>query len=132
MSKHSREDLARQLSALHAAIDNLRTMLLTFRESTEQFITLVEEGEAVLPALRRIEWRELRPDLAEALELFEATRQRARVGILALGRAQGATLSEIGRQLGISRQFASHLAALAEKTESPPGTGSAEDASTGA
>ena len=118
MPKKRKEELARQTAALHEAIDDLRRMLLRFKESTGKFATLVEEGEAVVPALETIQGPILRRDLSDALEVFEAARQQARVAVLALGREQGASLSEVGRLLGISRQLASHLVADAEDANS--------------
>jgi len=114
MSRKRKEELERQIAALHEAIDELRRTLLHFKKSTATFVQLVEDGEAVYPALEQIQGPILRRDLTDAVEMFEATRQRARTAILTLGREQGASMSEVGRLLGISRQLASRLVAEAD------------------
>lgn len=118
MSKKRKEELIRKTAALHIAIDDLRSMLLHFKESTGKFAALVDGGEAVVPALESIQTATLRRDLTDAFEVFEAIRQQTRVAVLALGREQGASLSEVGRLLGISRQLASQLVADAENVNS--------------
>jgi len=99
-----------QLGRLHDAIDTLRTELLHFKEATGSAGTLVGRGTAMVDALACVQGPQLRQDLADALRGFEEQRHRARLAIIALAREQGASISEVGRQLGISRQLAYRLA----------------------
>jgi len=57
-----------------------------------------------------------RRQVTEAIEEFEAARHQLRLALFALGKEEGASISEVGRVLGISRQLASRLAAESEET----------------
>jgi hypothetical protein len=58
-----------------------------------------------------------RRQVTEAIEEFEAARHQLRLALFALGKEEGASLSEVGRVLGVSRQLASRLAAEADRTQ---------------
>ena len=48
--------------------------------------------------------------MTEAVEESEAARHQLRLALFAVGKEEGASISEVGRVLGISRQLASRLA----------------------
>jgi hypothetical protein len=48
--------------------------------------------------------------VTEAIQEFEAARHQLRLALFSLGKEEGASISEVGRVLGISRQLASRLA----------------------
>jgi len=111
MAITAKKEFDNRLAVLHDAIDTLRAELLNFKKATTRSAALVDQGMDVVHALACIKGPKLRSDLAEALDGFEEHRHRMRIAILALGQEQGASLSEVGRQLGISRQLAARLAA---------------------
>lgn len=57
-----------------------------------------------------------RRQVTESIEEFEAARHQLRLALFALGKEEGASISEVGRVLGISRQLASRIAAEADVT----------------
>ena len=114
MPTPAKREFEEHLALLHAAIDTLRAELLNFKKATGSARTLVDRGTDMVDALACVQGPQLRQDLADALRDFEAQRHRARLAIIALAREQGASISEVGRQLGISRQLAYRLAAEEE------------------
>jgi len=59
-----------------------------------------------------------RQKVTEAIELFEASRHQLRLALFAVSLEEGASISEVGRVLGISRQLASRIAAEATRGDS--------------
>jgi hypothetical protein len=115
MSKKS-EQLVREISALLEATETLREVLGRYKRANARLARRVAQGESVLEAFDGLEGAMQRHrELTETLEEFEAARHHVRVALFALATAQGASLSEIGRRLGISRQLASRLAAEADE-----------------
>ena len=111
--------LVGQISALTEATDNLEDVLVRYKRAIAGLAAHVEEGESVLEAFDGLDGAMLRQrELTETFEEFEGARHRVRLALFALAMAQGASLSELGRRLGISRQLASRLAAEAEGTNS--------------
>jgi len=112
-----RKDLVRQISALTEATNNLEAVLVRYKRAINDLATHVEEGESVLEAFDELDGAMLRQrELTETFDEFEAARHQVRLAVFALATAQGASMSELGRRLGISRQLASRLAAEAEDT----------------
>jgi hypothetical protein len=111
------EHLVRQIAALDEATGNLKEVLVRYQRAITGLATHVEAGESVLEAFDGLDGAMLRQrELTETFEEFEGARHQVRLAVFALAKAQGASMSELGRRLGISRQLASRLAAEAEDT----------------
>lgn len=112
-SKH----LVVQISALTEAVDHLDEVLVRYKRAIAGLASHVEEGESVLEAFDGLDGVMLRQrELTETFDEFEGARHQVRLALFSLAMAQGASLSEVGRRLGISRQLASRLAAEADGT----------------
>jgi len=109
--------LVRQISALTEATNNLEAVLVRNKRAINDLAAHVEQGESVLEAFDELDgaMRHQR-GLAQTLDEFVVARHQVRLAVFALAIAQGASLSELARRLGISRQLASRVAAEAEDT----------------
>jgi hypothetical protein len=116
VSKRSK-NLIRQIDTLTVAVESLEDVLGRYKRAVAGLATHVEEGESVLESFDGLDGAMQRHrELTETLEEFGAARHQVRLALFALAMAQGASMSELGRRLGISRQLASRLAAEAEDT----------------
>ncbi len=105
-----REHLVRQIAELVESAARLRAQLQRYERAMSKISQRLEDGEPAvtaamgtgIPAQRRL--------VTETIEEFEASRHQLRLALFALGKEEGASISEIGRVLGISRQLASRLA----------------------
>lgn len=70
----------------------------------------LEEGEPVFGPDEDTEAPAHRQRVTEAIEEFEASRHQLRVVLFAVGKEEGASITQVGRVLGISRQLASRIA----------------------
>jgi len=117
MSTQKRRRLIEQISVLVDSAALLRSELLGYEKTMTSIARRLERGEpgiaassgTVIPAQRR--------QVTEAIEGFEAARHQLRLALFALGKEEGASISEIGRVLGISRQLASRLAGEAARAD---------------
>jgi len=117
MSKNS-EQLVRKISGLVEAAEALSDVLDRYRRANVQLAARVEQGQPVLEAFDALEGAMQRHrELTETLEVFESARHHVRRALFALSTEQGASLSELGRRIGISRQLASRLAAEVDDGE---------------
>ena len=111
------ERLAVTMKHLVEMTDHLTEVLQRYKTSSMELAARVERGEtleAVFPAIQG----PARPrEVTEVLVEFEAARHQVRMAMLELGGEQGITISEMGRQLGLSRQLASRLAAESRATQ---------------
>ncbi len=97
--------------------ESLREVLARYKRANADLVKRVAQGESVLEAFDGLDGAmQSQRELTDKLEEFEAFRHQVRVALFACATAQGASLSEIGRRLGISRQLASRLAAEADKS----------------
>lgn len=111
MSKKS-EHLVREISSLIETTESLREVLSRYQQANDNLAKRVGQGESVLEAFDGLDGAmQGQRELTEKLEEFEAVRHQVRVALFASATAQGVSLSELGRRLGISRQLASRLAA---------------------
>ena len=93
-----------------AEVDRFVQEMATLVEVTEE-----EKGEPLVDALHALHGPLQRREVTEAIQRLEAARHRIRLAMFALGRAQGTTASELGRELGFSRQLAASLATEASE-----------------
>ena len=96
-----------------AAIDDLKGALEEYRRINRELRRRVGAGEAADLVLGSNGGGEQRVALDDALEGFNRTRDTLRAAIIALGVGQGRSISEMGRRMGISRQYAARLASRA-------------------
>ena len=103
--------LVSEISALVEATERLRETLGRYKRANANLARRVSRGESVLEAFEAMDGAmDRQRELTEILEEFEAVRHRVRLALFGLAGAQGASMSELGRRLGISRQLASRLA----------------------
>jgi hypothetical protein len=95
----------------------LRTELQTYEDALHRFIGHLYAGETAVTSARNVNVPLYRQSVTEALETFETTRRQMRLAMLSLGQEEGASISELGRSIGVSRQLASRLAAEAAEEE---------------
>jgi DNA-directed RNA polymerase sigma subunit (sigma70/sigma32) len=86
--------------------EQLRAAEVSYRRA----IRALDEGLRVGDILDLVAAASTRTDLNEALRTLELSRHRARLAIFVLGQAEGESLSELGRKIGVSRQLASRYA----------------------
>ena len=109
-----------ELRILHVAIDSLRGELLHLKNASSKAGVMVGQGRHIVDALVSVDGPGIRQDLTAAFSAFEEQRRRTRAAVIALGQAEGASISKVGQQLGISRQLAARLAAEKALTRGSP------------
>jgi hypothetical protein len=97
-----------------ACSERLRTELAGYEQAMGVIATRLDAGEPAVDASRGTPIPARRRQVTETIEEFEAARHRLRLALMAVGREEGASISDVGRVLGISRQLASRLAAEAD------------------
>ncbi len=93
----------------------LRGELLGYEKAMIKIAKRLERGDPASTAGRGTGVPAQRRQVTEAIEQFEAARHQLRIALFALGMEEGASIAEIGRVLGISRQLASRIASEAER-----------------
>jgi DNA-directed RNA polymerase sigma subunit (sigma70/sigma32) len=114
----TRNRLVQRISQLDESNDRLRDVLQRFKRSNGELSALVKRGDSVRDAIGVEVPQRRRREMTAALDAFEAARHEFRLALFVLCMEEGASISEIGRALGVSRQRASHLAAEATRTPS--------------
>jgi hypothetical protein len=91
----------------------------------DDLASYVDRGKTLQEAFDALEGPIGKREVTEVLEDLEYARHRVRVSLFLLAEEEGMSASEVGRQLGVSRQLASRLAqeARAEKTLPRPSKG---------
>jgi transposase-like protein len=117
MSKKSKL-LVRRISELVESSVALRELLVRYERANINLAKLIERGEPAATSLMNLKSPLRRREMTERLQDFEAARHQVRLALFALCLEEGATMSEVGRVLGISRQLASRLANEAEEADS--------------
>lgn len=107
------------LAVAQTAIDNLISSLEEYREDIIEWRRRVDQGEPADLVVKSIGGAQRRFALNEALEGFTHCRDALRTAIIAAGVLQGRSIAEMGRHLGLSRQYAAHLLADARARQEP-------------
>jgi len=102
--------LADKMQALIEVTEEVRQTLLAYEMVSAEVVALVRDGHTLASALEALQGPIRRRTVTEAMASFEAARHEVRLAMFALGRENGTSMSELGRQLGISRQLAARLA----------------------
>ncbi len=95
----------------------LRKALLDSQRAIVQTASLVTAGERGVEALRQVDAARNRQRVTDCLDEYEVARHRFRIAMFRVCLNEGATMTEIGRLLSISRQLASRLANEARAIE---------------
>jgi hypothetical protein len=103
-------ELVERSALLREKLERYETSMITIRGRLEQ-------GDPALDASRGTAIPAGRRQVTEGIEEFEAARHQLRLALFAVGKDEGATISDVGRVLGISRQLASRLAAEVARKE---------------
>ncbi len=104
-----KDHLIGQIEELVESGSRLRAQLQDYERAMVRISRRLEKGEPALTAARGTGIATQRRQLTEAIQEFEADRHHLRLALFAQGKEEGASMSEIGRVLGISRQLASRL-----------------------
>jgi hypothetical protein len=105
-----RKRLVDSIAELVESSARLRGCLQRYERAMTRISKNLERGELAVRASTGTDIPAQRRQVTEAIEEFEAARHQLRLALFALGMEEGASMSEIGRVLGISRQLASRLA----------------------
>jgi len=114
--------LVEEIAQLTEASITLREVLIRNERAIADLAQRVLRGESVLEAFSAMDGAmDRNREMPETLDEFEHARHSLRLALFNLALEQGATASELGRRLGISRQLASRLAGNARaKAAEPP------------
>lgn len=102
--------LHQAIDEVAAASDALCRTLARYKAAVTMIPDHIQEGRPVVDILDQLQMASGRRDITEAVSRFQSTRHRLRVALLERGLSEGATIADMGRALGVSRQFASRLA----------------------
>ena len=112
-----RKRLLHQITELVECSARLRDHLQRYERAMGKIAKRLEDGASAVTAAKGIGIPTERRQVTEAIEEFEAARHQLRLALFALGKEEGASMSEVGRVLGISRQLASRLAGEAASAD---------------
>jgi len=110
--------LQRNISELVDCSADLRQLLQCYETDLTKVAASFEDGVPALVATNSADVPLARRQVTEGIEKFEATRHQLRLELFSLALDEGASISAVGRALGISRQLASRLAAEATRRAS--------------
>ena len=115
------EELLDQTHDLIESIKELREALLDYQKGCERLLRAGELGRRGSSTVERVElynFADKRERLAAAMDDFEFTRRRARVGLIAVAEEEGSNLSDVARTLRVSRQLLSRQTIEAREADS--------------
>ena len=113
MARGATGRLERKLIQLIKRTDELRIVLDQFDETTRVGLEIVQRGVPLVEGLAEARAGSARASLNKALDRLETARRDVRVAMSDVAIEEGASLSEVARALGVSRQLLSRLAASA-------------------
>jgi len=116
-----RERLLHQITELITCSALLREQLANYEATMGKIAQHLHAGAPAVGAAKGTGIPAERQHVTEAIGEFEAARHQLRLALLAVGKEEGASISEVGRVLGISRQLASRLAGEATNAAPPSG-----------
>jgi hypothetical protein len=112
-----RERLVESITELVDCSGRLRATLGGYETSLLKIAGRLENGARAVSAGKGLSIPGDRREVTETIQEFESARHQLRLALFAVGKEEGASISEVGRALGISRQLASRLAAEAERAD---------------
>ena len=105
----------RNMATLIETTEEVRSVLERYKASSVELAARVERGDHLQDIFPAIEGPARPREVTEILVKFEAARHQVRLAMFDLGREQGLSQSEVGRQLGMSRQRAAALVARSKR-----------------
>jgi hypothetical protein len=117
MSKKRERLIHRQYKLVESSAQ-LRAELLGLEKALIKIAKRLENGDTAVSAGHGVGAPGRRQKVTECIEQFEASRHQLRLALFSVSLEEGATISDLGRVLGISRQLASRIAAEATRGES--------------
>lgn len=102
-----RDEAAAGLMELIEATGVLRRQLVVHETECRQVLADVEDRVPIGSALSNVRADNWRSTATEAIQRFEATRHRVRLVLVAMSLDDGASIAEVARTWGVSRQLAS-------------------------
>lgn len=103
--------LERKMESLIKRTDELRVAVEQFGETTQRGLALIRAGDvSLVEGLATTRAGAARERLNKALDQMETARREVRVAMSDVAVEEGASLSELARALGVSRQLLSRLA----------------------
>jgi hypothetical protein len=112
--------LLRDVEVLVDATEHLRDVMRVFARVNTSLAKRIGQGDDLVSTLEHLQGSQRRREVTDALEEFESARHRVRLSMFTVAEEQEASISEVARALGISRQLASRLAAEADGDHRPP------------
>ncbi|HLX89695.1 MAG TPA: hypothetical protein VKR22_14715 [Acidimicrobiales bacterium] len=109
-----RDQLVGEMATLIETTDEVCAVLQRYRASSVELAERLKRGELLEDIFPAIEGPARPREVTEVIATLEAARRQVRRSMFELGREQGLSIAEVGRQLGISRQRASRLAIEAQ------------------
>ena len=106
----NRAQLEKHVVEVMESAQQLRQALQGYEKQMRRLKALLAKGDPAIPAVRATSLPAGRRPVTKAIDDFEGSRHQLRVDLLAVGNEEGASMSEVGRVLGISRQLASRIA----------------------
>jgi chromosome segregation ATPase len=110
----AKKRLVKRIHELTDTSAQLRASLLQYERTMTRIAERLEAGEDAIAAAKGTSIPNQRRRVTEAIEEFESARHQLRLALMVAGKAEGASIAEVGRVLGISRQLAARLAAEAD------------------
>jgi hypothetical protein len=107
---NNRERLIKRIGELVESAKLLRIELEHYERTMTGIAERLRLGDPAISASDDTEIPTQRRQVTEAIQEFEAARHQLRLSLFVVGREEGASISRIGRVLGISRQLASRIA----------------------
>jgi hypothetical protein len=108
-------DFLRDMARVIEHSKELRAVLARYEEGSANVARRVKDGEPLADALQAEHGPLQRQEVTEAIEKLEGARHQVRLSMFSLAKEQGTSISELSRQLGISRQLGSRLAGEADR-----------------
>jgi len=91
-------------------IDELVGTLRRFKNAVSTQARRIGTGTPAVAALESVNASTIRQEVADALDHLDALRHQMRVAFIALAVEEGASMSDVARTLGVSRQLVSRIA----------------------
>ncbi len=111
----AKSDFVRDMARVIERSKDLRAVLVRYEKGSADVARRIENGETVADALQAEHGPLRRQEVTEAIAELEGARHQVRLSMFALAKEQGTSISELSRQLGISRQLGSRLAMEADQ-----------------
>ena len=120
MAQSARTELASELERLMTVVEEVVGVLEASQTTSARGKALVEAGTEFREVLAAFPAGDNRKSMTDAIGELEDARHGVRLAMFALGLEEGMTISQLSRELGISRQLSARFAAEARgRAEGP-------------